>query len=743
MICLIFFWKFFFKGLTPIPSDVVAGMYYPWLDYKWGYEVGVPVKNPILSDTVSQFWPWRNWAVENLKSGKISIWNPYALGGYPLSPWFHSVIFSPANILYFLFNQLTAMSLIIILQLLLMLCFDFLFLNELLKNKTAAIFGSISFAFSAFFIGWLTWATVGWVLAFLPLMLFFAKRIIEGERGLFFWGLYLSTLFSLLGGHPQTFMYSTLVFVIFSLYCGLLKNKKSLRALFLIFLLSIFSASFVLLPSLEILNHSIRGSENYLRAVDFGFLPFYKIIILLFAPNFFGSPASYNYWGGGFNFQEYLCWFGNASLVLMVFGFFNWLLKKKKSKEVKTAFVLLFFLGIIFTLKYPIGFLIYFLKIPLLSAASAARSMMMTAFAGSVLAAYGLKEFVGQEQKPVVLRKVFAVFLGISLGFVFGLGISLLTFKKLIFPGDEIFVPHFLANAKVALRNLVLPIGFAGLSGVILLWRCLKKPLAMVLIIAALLEGFYFGWKYTPFTKKDLYFPKTPVISFLEDKYKEGFFRIERQKGEIMPPNMWLAYGFYSMAGYDPVYPQAYADYLKERGLGGDASRYVEWESDKDSFDDWGVKYLLVIKRNVLGVSDEEGEVPFWTDLNKWKTAFEDKTVVVLENQRFRPPFFLLDGQGTLELLAKDESLWQFEVESPEKTTLVLRENYFPGWKAKIDGQAVEVKTFEKTFKAIDVDKGVHKILFHYENQWLKIGSIISLISLLIFLKIVFKPIKG
>ena len=32
-----FFWKVIFRGMVPLPADFVVGVYYPWLDYKWGY----------------------------------------------------------------------------------------------------------------------------------------------------------------------------------------------------------------------------------------------------------------------------------------------------------------------------------------------------------------------------------------------------------------------------------------------------------------------------------------------------------------------------------------------------------------------------------------------------------------------------------------------------------------------------------------------------------------------------------
>jgi len=76
-----FFWKFFLKGLIPFPGDFVVGIYYPWLDYKWGYSVGVPVKNPIIADVPSFMYPMQTFAFDLMKSGSWPLWNPKILAG--------------------------------------------------------------------------------------------------------------------------------------------------------------------------------------------------------------------------------------------------------------------------------------------------------------------------------------------------------------------------------------------------------------------------------------------------------------------------------------------------------------------------------------------------------------------------------------------------------------------------------------------------------------------------------------
>ena len=70
-LCLIFFYPVWFNKKIPLPLDALVGAYYPWLDYKWGYVVGVPFKNIALSDVFSQLYPWRILSMESLAVGTV------------------------------------------------------------------------------------------------------------------------------------------------------------------------------------------------------------------------------------------------------------------------------------------------------------------------------------------------------------------------------------------------------------------------------------------------------------------------------------------------------------------------------------------------------------------------------------------------------------------------------------------------------------------------------------------------
>lgn len=735
-IWVVFFYKFFLKGLIPLPLDIVVGMYFPWLNYKWGYSVGVPVRNHLISDVVSQSWIWRNWAIELLKQGRLAIWNPHSFAGYPLSPWFHTAVLSPINLFYFIANKMTSMGIIISSQTAIGMLSMFLLVKEHLKSNLSGLFSAIGFAFSAYFIGWLTWGTISLTLSFIPLVLFFIKKLESNfNQGnlIGLWGAYLCAL---LGGYPQAFLHLNIILAVY--LCLVFKDGSLLRyqkkKIIGTLILVNAAASVVLLPSLQILNLSIRGYETHLASKNYGFLSLPKIIILTFAPNFYGNPATGNYWGGGKNFNTYLVWFGTINLIMALFGTFS------KKERLKKMGLIVIGIGLILSLKYPLGWLVYELKIPLISAIPASRNLFLVSFGGTILTGLAVKRLIAERVDLNQWRKTFLVWSGIVIGLSLGLGINFLVLKKLTPPVDLAHLQPVFNNIKVGLRNSVVPVSVSLilLTGVYLILWIKKKWLTNFLIFGFLIlviaEAFYFGWKYLPFTKSSYYFPETKTLRFLNEKSQEEFFRVERQSCELLPPNMWMAYDLYSTAGYDPVYPKTYADWLIKNEFTGSYTRYIEWDRPKIFFDEMGVKYFLALKRNPQGKATDQGSLPYWLDKEKWIEVESEGPVVILENKDFQPAYFLESGQGQVDLIRKENNLWEFRVKIDKNDRLVLKENYFPGWRVYIDGRPAEIEKDENTFKAAAVQEGEHTVKFIYQNNLIKKGAVISVLSIFAFI---------
>src|SRR3972149_6454066 len=116
----VFFWQFFVRGLFPIPSDTIIGLYHPFRDlYAKNYPNGIPFKNFLITDPVRQQYPWRELVISAEKKLELPLWNPYNFSGVPLLANFQSASFYPLNVLFFFLPFNLVWSSLIVLQLVL------------------------------------------------------------------------------------------------------------------------------------------------------------------------------------------------------------------------------------------------------------------------------------------------------------------------------------------------------------------------------------------------------------------------------------------------------------------------------------------------------------------------------------------------------------------------------------------------------------------------------------------------
>ena len=80
-----------------------------------------------------------------------------------------------------------------------------------------------------------------------------------------------------------------------------------------------------------------------------------------------------------------------------------------------------------------------------------------------------------------------------------------------------------------------------------------------------------------------------------------------------------------------------------------------------------------------------------------------------------------------------------FAVRSDNGGRFILIEQFVPGWQASIDGQPVSIERHHDAFQAIVVPPGEHGVNFRYKTRGLRTGAIVSVISLLCMLLLVFR----
>jgi uncharacterized membrane protein YfhO len=61
---------------------------------------------------------------------------------------------------------------------------------------------------------------------------------------------------------------------------------------------------------------------------------------------------------------------------------------------------------------------------------------------------------------------------------------------------------------------------------------------------------------------------------------------------------------------------------------------------------------------------------------------------------------------------------------------MVLSENAYPGWRARIDGAETPIYRADVALQAVVVPPGVHRVEFTMESRSLRAGMIISVIAL-------------
>ena len=738
LVVVVFFWKFFLKGLIPIPADMVVGAYFPWLDYKWGYEIGVPVKNPITSDVVSVIYPLRSYAVDLIKRGELPLWNPLMFGGYPLLANFQVALFSPTFLLYLLLPKLSAWTGQVVLQPFLAALFSYLFLRHLKVSKFASAMGGLIYAFSGFNIIWLEWNAHALTAAWIPLILLLTSKFIKEAK--IKWGVFLSVAVAsqIFSGYPQLFIYTLLS--IFLYLVVVLRRELTWKILFrlsLFILLGLSLTAIQTLPALELLINSQRVQE--ILSYDLTYLPWQNLISFL-APDYFGNHATGNFWGMG-NYTNNIGYAGAVSLILASIGYFNF---RKKREAV--------FLGLL--LVFSLLFSLPFVWTKIFSGAySMTRILVLANLAVAFLAAFGL-EALFKKVRGLDISTALFYFLTLIIIAAF----SFITWQS---SADD--------NYLVGLRNLAFPAFFVGLTIVILAVGVkVKKLVKLSVVMVGLLavsELFRFGWKYTPFSRRDLVFPETPVISFL--KSQEAPFRFLSEN--VIPMNMWVPYGLESPSGYDAVYPFTWSKYLgvanKSDKNAPSLGRYAVVENYASPLIDMANnRYLLVLSKGAKELELEE---------SGYKKVFEDKSVSVYENsgafdrallafdwivQKEQEKVFerLLDPTFALSrvlILEKDPGLRPKEIlpmgdvsyrkYSPRESVLKTRANkdsllfvsevWYPGWEAFVDGNKTEILRANSTFRAVKVPEGEHEVGFIYDPKSFKIGGWLS-IATLIFL---------
>lgn len=733
IIILGIYYQLFLFGKIPFPGDLLVGSYYPWLDY---YKI--PVQNPLISDVFSQLFLWKYLSIDSFRNWQWPLWNPYSFTGTPLLADYQSATLYPLNILLFL-PKYFGWGLFIFSQTLIGALGMYLLFSLWISSKLARLIGAIIFAFGGLMTTWVEQGIPVHGIIWLPLSLYFIEKFRIKKKSRYLLFLIASLSLTILAGHAQMFIYTFAIVVIYSLFFA------RLIPIFFSLIFVILICTPQLLPSLDLLNKSIRLSESYTDDSNFGLLPF-QDIFKFFVADFFGNPVTRNYWGF-LNYFETSGFLGTLTLPLILFSYIY-----LKRNGITIFFLSLFSLSLILVFDNPLSHTIYSSEIPFLTLSYASRMLFITTFAAAILSSFAIDQIINHDE----IKKFFKL--------------TLWSWAALVGVLVGLIVSYYLnpVTASVSIRNSVIPILFISIFFIFLIF--LKKYKTLIFLVLFVLITFDLGryfLKFNPFVPQNLIFPNVPAIQFLEKQ--PGQFRVNREHAEVFPPNTWIAYKIQSLEGYDPLYLNQYAKFINFLN-GTDlrtatSSRYAEVTSNLSSpfIDAANVRFFIGI-----GIYKEKKGLSFPNGYNK---VFQDKSSVILENPnalerayfasslevgtqtqiedafmetKFDPrkKVFLskdlklgsITGKGFAKITEYSANVVKITTRTNSNELLILSDQYEEGWKAKIDDKETVISPANLIFRAIKVPKGEHEILFYYWPKSFEMGMKISAATGLVIL---------
>ncbi len=747
ILTLFFFKPVVFENKLPLPADTIVGMYHPWRDYyAKEYPNGIPFKNFLITDPVRQQYVWRSLSIDQLKNNHLPLWNPYNFSGMPLLANFQSAVFYPLNILFLVFPFSFGWIMMVMLQPFLAGFFLYQYLRNLKISEWASLLGAIVFSFSGFSIAWLEWNTIIHTGLWLPLILLSIDKIFQSRnKNLVIWSgfLLLSLVSSFFAGHLQVFFYV----VIFSLLYLILRWWQNGRSRKMFFLFSCCFFAFILITAiqwfltLQFIGQSARNLDRANWQQPGWFIPWQNLIQFL-VPDFFGNPATLNYWGE-WNYGEFV---GYIGVVPLVFALLAILWRRDKKTLFFGGTTLLF---LIFALPTFLAKLPYQWRLPLISTSQPTRLLFLTDFSLAVLAALGLDWFF-KNSNTGNFKKV--------LGVVLPLVVIFISLWLLALSGPSLFKNVTVDNLMVAKRNLILPTMlflfflFLVVLYKILIYRIRNKGLEKLagkfflvgIFILVIFDLFRFGWKFTPFTDKEWLFPQTETIKFLKNQPKP--FRFMTTDRRIFPPNFATFYKLEDVSGYDPLYLKNYGElnsawYRAKADISPMPFNRIIVPQDYNSriADLLNVKYVLSLKEEKspkLRLVFQEGQTRVYENTNVLpRTFFADGLKVAGNRQEAIESIFNLDfnrqkivslektetnnsdlksacNHCQAEIKEYSENKIIIETQNKEDGFLVLMDPYYPAWKASIDSLETKIYRTNYAFRGVFVPRGKHEIEF-------------------------------
>jgi len=703
----------------------------------------------IIGDHAEQHYPWAVYLAEHLKAGTIPFWTNLINSGFPITAEGQiGSFYLPNWIFYLSFPIRAGFSWNIIAHLLVSGIFMFQFLRSLELSKQSSFFGTLIYLFGTTYGGAYYNITSLKVLAWFPLTLILADRIVRDESVK--WGkiVLLGFVFSLqiLAGYLQFAVYSILFTGLYFL-ARMVEARPLLSPRNLTLFVSIGISGLIgllisapqLALTFQLALQSNRANLTESYAYIGSFSPF-SVLCLIF-PNLEGLFASKLYLG-----------------VIPIF--FACIALSSGSdrgmRKITILFLIAFLLalGQFSPLYVPIVKLFHFY-----SFRTPVKFIFFAGFFLSVLAAGGMEELIrGNWERvsrgaKVFFVTVFALLSGVIIAYfisryfkneLYQIGEALV--KKLIYgrPGHPFGWEHyqeevrtFVTNAERLLNPLnpviLIPLAKIGVVLTLIVWfvrsrsRVLIFYVLSVLVLMTDLYAYSFGPRSRDYATYESFYRENAVIHFLkahldQDRY---FIFSDNTSDAPLPVSKNMIYGLRSVNSYSPLVPKDYHNFFSKMGGINDSNGTLKVEPQYlydhlKNLSMLNVKYILtdweLTSPNLKKVlSDEKWSIyENLLVMGRYFLVPRDMALLEKEPKTYYGARDVSVKSDKVQIVEEKDERIQLMVESQRDQVLLVSQLFFPGWFAKVDGKEAEIFRTNYILDGIPLAQGKHQVELTY-----------------------------
>lgn len=677
------------------------------------------------SDIIHLEFSSLNLLNQELAKGRLSLWTDRIGTGVSLIG--KGNILSLNIIFVLLFSVLSpvfALNLIYLLHSMIASVGTYILARYLGFSRFVAVFTAMTFTFAGCFLFQITHPFVFASIAFLPLIILFALRIQKSQRLIDALLLALVISQQISTAHPQIVFVSLVGLVLITISPlvteknGLLKVYRTIPLFLLAVLLGFGLAAVHLVPMLGFKEFSTRQHGLSFSEATFNSLT-PKFFLTLIYPFIFGNPVkgTYQLYSDDWDiFWEKMGYIGLVPLLLALVGIV--VQEQKPISDRKTFIFLLVSATLLAFGRYSPTFFFYFFP-PFNFFRVPARFLALIDLGLSILAGYGLMHILQKWRSKIDEVSLFAFKIGLLL---------------------VVFIPAFLI--------------YRSYHPVVPAEKILKKPDSATFLQGKTGRTYHIGtgWPYLQM-----------VLNFGWEDISYYLYALNS-----LDANIGILYDFKQVNLYDPLptQRQELMQSLLRNEATADLASFIATSSamhkkllnlvsarflispfkfaDKDlqlvktipaPRRGWR-PYYIYENKNVLPrvrVVDDFKIVKGTDEAAKYMQLeeFNPAKTVILENAPIKQLMQL--GQKDISVVKVEPENILIDVNLDKEGILALADSYSPGWQAFVDKAETVIYPANMNQRAIFVPAGKHRVEFRYTPKSVRIGAVISSISVIVW----------